>query len=253
MTTRVAGGFTWSESAGGPMLSSDALQIIAPHVFTSRALTFVGDRASDDWRRLASALGLAPEDVVRLTQVHGRAVQVVRPGDVPGAQAEADAVISLDPSRGVAVRVADCVPILLADRRGRAIAAVHAGWRGACAGVVSATVERLDEHGVPARDLVAVIGPSIGPCCYQVDDRVRGAFLAMTPEAATWFAPDGAGHWRLDLWQAVVDQLTHAGLAAEGIAESRVCTAEHLDLCYSYRREGAGTGRLVAAIRLPVQ
>ena len=253
MTTGVAPGFKWSESAAGPVLTTDALQTIAPHLFTSRTLTFSGDRAPDDWRRLSSALDLAPENVVRLRQVHGRVVHVVRPGDVGEAQVEADAVISLDPERGVAVRVADCVPILLADRLGRAVAAVHAGWRGTCAGVVGATVERLDEHGVPARDLVAVIGPSIGPCCYQVDDRVRGAFLAMTPDAVTWFAADGAGHWRLDLWQAVVDQLTHAGLAGEAIAAARFCTAEHLDRCYSYRREGAGTGRLVAAIRLPVR
>jgi copper oxidase (laccase) domain-containing protein len=82
-----------------------------------------------------------------------------------------------------------------------------------------------------------------------VDERVRHAFLAMTPDAVAWFAEDGPGHWKLDLWQAAIDQLLSAGLPAASIACARLCTADHLDVCFSYRKEGSATGRMVAAIR----
>jgi hypothetical protein len=148
------------------------------------------------------------------------------------------------------VCVADCVPVVIADRRRRVAAVVHAGWRGTCVGVVAEAVEIMAEGGVPASDLVAALGPAIGPCCYQVDGRVRTAFLAMTPDAAAWFADDEPGRWKLDLLSANADQLRDAGLAAEAIHVAGVCTADHLDLCYSHRREGETAGRMVAAARL---
>lgn len=163
---------------------------------------------------------------------------------------EADAVVVLDAGSGAAVRVADCVPILLADDDQRVVAAVHAGWRGTCVGIAAETVRTIADAGVDPARLTAAIGPAIGPCCYQVDDKVRTAFLGMTPEAAAWFAEDGPGRWRLDLLQANLDQLEGAGVPREAIGLSGVCTADHPAICFSYRREGGAAGRLVAAIRL---
>jgi YfiH family protein len=250
MTPAVDAGFEWQDGPAGRILASPRLLPFARHVFTTRQLALRGESAEADRARLARAMDVAAADLVSVAQVHGRTVAVVRPGEPSPDRQEADAIVSFDPARAVFVRVADCVPILIADRQHRVVAAVHAGWRGTCAGIAAAAVQTIAEAGVAPEDLTAAIGPSIGPCCYQVDDRVRTAFLGMTPDAAAWFAEDGPGHWRLDLWQANADQLELAGVPVGAIVVARSCTADHPELWFSYRREGSSTGRLAAAIRL---
>ena len=247
-TTIGAPGWRWRTDAVGEVLQHDALLALAPHVFTSRTLRFTSD-ADSDYAQLGRVFGVAGADVNRVKQVHGRVVVWVRPEGAVPPGTEADALISTAPGRVISVRVADCVPLLIADRRHRVVAAVHAGWSGTCAAIAEATIEAIAAEGVAPADLVVAMGPSIGPCCYQVDSRVRNAFLAMTPDAAQWMTDDGIERWKLDLWQANVDQLIRAGVPADAIHVSRLCTADTLGRCFSHRVEGAGTGRMVAAIQ----
>ena len=241
--------FEWEQGPAGPVLRCRAFPAAAAHVFTTRHLSFRDAPATADLARLGQALGVPGERIATVAQVHGRRVVTLPPGATPDGSAEADAIVSTDPALAAAIRVADCVPILIADRPGRVVAAVHAGWRGTCAGISTSVVEAMGRTGVRPADLVVAIGPAIGPCCYQVDDRVRAAFLGVTPDAAAWFDEDGPGHWRLDLWRANAEQLTAAGVPADAIHIAGLCTRDHPDVCFSYRRDGPGTGRLVAAVR----
>jgi YfiH family protein len=200
----------------------------------------------------AADLGVDPDNLLRAKQVHGRNVLIFAkgPGDWPG-QHDADGLVSGAPRTACAVQIADCVPILLAARR--AVAAVHAGWRGTAAGVSAEAVAALDRLDSSPSTLVAALGPAIGPCCYQVDARVRDAFAqsGYAHIAEEGFTSDGEGHWRLDVSLINRKILETAGVPSSQIHESRVCTACDLGRFYSYRAEGPGTGRLIAGIAVP--
>lgn len=176
-------------------------------------------------------------------QVHGAAVLHVPPL-APGA--EADALLTEAEGQAVGVVTADCVPILLADERGRAVAAVHAGWRGSAQRVAERAVHALARASGGAAGLLAVIGPHIGPCCYEVDDPVRDA-VGHGPV----FAPsDRDGHYRLDLHALNRDQLLHAGVRPERIDSVDGCTSCDRERFFSHRRDGP-TGRLLHWVRRP--
>ena len=250
MTPPVHEQFVWADGPTGRTLRALTLGSLAPHLFTTRDVSFRGPGAAEDEARLGAAFGVARDDITFVSQVHGRAVLHVH-ADPPPVGAEADAIVCTVRGRVVAVRVADCVPILLADAERRVVAAVHAGWRGTCAGAAQETVRAIEALGIPPADLVAALGPSIGPCCYQVDERVRTAFLAATPDSAAWFVESGERRWALDLWRANVEQLEAAGVPSSSISSARLCTADNLDTCFSYRAEGPGGGRMIAAIQRP--
>jgi len=226
-----------------------------------------GDHA---WAEVAAALD---RPIVRVHQVHGADFLIRRAEDAPlTARPDADIIVSNDPAVAIAIQTADCVPILIADRRTGAVAAAHAGWRGLASGVPRVTVEALArEFGSRPGDLVAAAGPSIGACCYEVGPEVRQRFEeAGWPESTTsrWFferaqptianpsmaglpAEPRRGHWYFDSGRAASDQLEAAGVRRDQILVAALCTASHpLALC-SYRRDGAGTGRIAAAIRAP--
>jgi YfiH family protein len=234
---------------------------VAQHVFTTRQLPLRGGPALQPaaWRDATGAVGGAVERLVRVKQVHGADIRVLKRGlvnpDAASETPEADGIVSNEPDLVLSVQVADCVPLLMADRRTGAVAAVHAGWRGTCSGVARAAVETMvRELGSNPVDVVAAIGPSIGPCCYTVGENVLEAFHAhgaTADETGKWFIRDGDGRWRLDLWSANRDQLVRSGLREDQIYVCGLCTQSHHELFESYRVDGERAGRMAGLIAVP--
>ena len=235
------------------LLECRPLAEVARHGFTTRALALGLPDDAAAWAALAATFDLPPASVARLRQVHGRDVVRARGPASVASRPAGDALVTDDPSIALAVQAADCVPLLIADGRSGAVAAVHAGWRGTAARAATAAVDALEaDFAARAADLVVAIGPSIGPCCYQVGPEVRHAFeqVGHRPEAvASWFHPDGGDRLRLDLWRAHVDLLLERGVPAGSIHTAGLCTAHDAEHFFSYRREGEAAGRLAAVIR----
>ena len=185
-------------------------------------------------------------------QTHSANVRVVRsqeeaqpkPG-VLGDDEYCDALVSNTPRILLAVKTADCVPILLGDPKSGAFAAVHAGWRGTSASVVKRAIEQLQkEFAVSTAKLRAAIGPAANVCCYEVGQEVIDRFKERFPEANSLFVPTRDAHARIDLQKANHDQLIAAGLSAERIHVAPLCTMDRTDLFFSYRREKSLYGRV---------
>ena len=206
--------------------------------------TSVGDdpvRVEENWERLRQATGLV---FARVRQVHGCRVVEADAGAEPGE--EADAVISAFPGVAASVSVADCAPVLIADPRSGSAAAVHAGWRGTLARVAAEGVRALVErHGARPSDLLAAIGPSIGPCCFEVSRELAIRFRGELGAAAG--NPRNIGS-RADLWLANEQVLKGAGLARRRIEVLGRCTSCEDDVFFSHRRDLGRTGRHLAFI-----
>lgn len=196
----------------------------------------------------AQAIGAAP---VWLQQVHGARVVRVGQADVGGASPVADAAWTDEPGIACTVLVADCLPVLLAVRDGSAVAACHAGWRGLAAGVLEATVLALQQGaGAQPRDVLAWLGPCIGPLQFEVGADVLQAFApgAGGPSAQHFVKrprPDGQERWLADLAGLAHERLLRAGVRS--IAAAKRCTVANPSSLFSFRRDGV-TGRLAAAV-----
>jgi len=225
-----------------------------PHLFTTR--NFPGIRL---WRdplgpfepgavELIGERGMDGGPIAFLAQVHGADVAVAETGGLVG---RADVVVTDRPGLPLAIFTADCVPVVVYDPVARRLAMAHAGWRGTALGAARAAALALVQRGGRAADLMAAIGPSIGPCCYEVDAPVIERLSAGFPDAwESWLTPTAPGKWMLDLWRANCDQLGAAGLDPARVESAGLCTSCRPDLFYSYRR-GRGEGRLVAVAAIP--
>jgi polyphenol oxidase len=193
-----------------------------------------GDLATGEARRKLRAL--TPAEPAWLKQVHGnRVIEIPVSGVI-----EADACIARKARSVCAVLIADCMPVLFADEAGTTVAAAHAGWRGLAAGVLEATIDAM---GVPPQQILAWLGPAIGPRVYEVGDEVRAAFHGY--EAA--FTPTRPGHWLLDLYAVARRKLQSKGLRE--ISGGGFCTYSDTQRFFSYRRDRA-TERMAALVWL---
>jgi YfiH family protein len=217
-----------------------------------------------------SSIGAKNYAIVPLKQFHS---DLVRKFDShPVEPMHADAAVTDHPGLLLAVQTADCVPILLVDPKRRAIAAIHAGWRGTLHRIAAKAVGHMRMHfGSEPSDLLAAIGPAIGACCYEVGTEVASDFLSQfadapkffdefrtgdEPNPVQWLNQMPPGHQPppknvlLDLHQANASQLREAGLKEKSIFMSNLCTACRPDLLFSYRKQGAESGRQMAAIAI---
>ena len=195
-----------------------------------------GTRAAGCWVR--------EQDHAALDQIHSDIV--VKAEGPRGRLGAGDGLITDVVGLMLGVRTADCVPILLADARRRAVAAVHAGWRGTLSRIAARAVEAMTrEYGSQPEDLIATIGPCIGRCCYEVGPEVARAFCALFPEL-----PAPREHAHLDLEEANRRILVAAGVPATRIHAAGLCTRCRTVDFHSYRRDGLLAGRMLAAIGL---
>ncbi len=220
----------WQPWLGIPWLS---------HGFSTRAS---GDYSSLDRNHLDWGHGSIP--LVMLRQVHSDCLHVIRSAsssEQPPELREGDALVSSEGGVLLGVRTADCLPLLLVDSRAQVVAAVHAGWRGSAKRIGPKAVEKLrDQFGSQPEDIEVLIGPGIGPCCYEVGAEVAARF-------------DGAvgrreGRNYLDLEKANKAQLREAGVPEQQIHAAGMCTGCLAEQFYSYRREGARAGRMLAVV-----
>lgn len=247
--------FHWRREPWGDALCCHGLQAGAQHLFTSKQLALPDP---DSWRQATASLGSTPDRLMRVKQVHGNAVRVLKRGEVPEnaneQRPDGDAIVSNQAGLVLAVMVADCVPILLVDPARGAAAAIHAGWRGTCAQVAAAAIATMTrQFGTNPADLLAAIGPSVGPDDYEVGETLIDAFTAAGHQQERidrWFVRAGARP-RLDLWRANADQLRDAGLADEHIYICRLSTVSNPGIFDSYRVDGERAGRMAALIVVP--
>lgn len=201
--------------------------------------THVGDdpaAVAENRRRLRAHL---PGEPLWLNQVHGSAV-VDAAASAPGV--DADAAFAREKHVVCVVQTADCLPILLCNEDGTAVAAVHGGWRGLAAGVIEAALQALP---TPPEKLLAWLGPAIGPQAFEVGPEVREVFVAHAPDAAQAFAARGTGKWLADLYLLARQRLRDSGVAR--VYGGGCCTFGEATRFYSFRRDGA-TGRMAALI-----
>lgn len=248
--------FRWVATTWGAALVCDALTPHARHVFTARGLDTPHAEHGVGWAALAGYFDVPTSSHVwRLRQMHGVAAHTDAVASSGGAWPEGDLLATDRGDVALAIRTADCVPILMVDRSSGAVAAVHAGWRGTARGAAMEMLRVMhDRYGTRPADLVAAIGPSIGPEAYEVSADVIDAFAAAFPDAARrgtwWTARDSQpGKYLIDLWTATRDQLAAGGVPAEHLHLAGLCTATYPDVFHSHRRHGAAAGRMVAAIR----
>ena len=187
-----------------------------------------GTRLSTRWPETTTGLAV-------VKQIHSDRVVLV---ESAGPQGEGDAMISRVPGIALAIRTADCLPILIADSRNRAVAAVHAGWRGVVSEIAPKAIQAMhDQFGSKPEDLLVAIGPGIGPCCFEVG-----------PEVSIQFGLEG--RTKVDLIETTCRQLGRNGVSEGQISTSGLCSFCDPSLFESYRRDREAAGRMIALIRV---
>ena len=215
------------------------------------------DHVRENYRRFFAAIGASGNRLARTHQVHGASVRTVTTADLHTDPCEkvgydADGLMTDLPGVALVVYAADCVPILFYDPARRCVAAVHAGWRGTAAGVATAAVDRMKNvYGSRSEDILAAIGPGIGPDCFETHEDVPNAMTsAMGTGVLRHIKIKENGKFTVDLKAINAMRLEQAGLDRSHIAVSSLCTSCNPDKFWSHRKLGTNRGSMAAAIQL---
>jgi hypothetical protein len=236
---------------------------VSPEPFSSLNLgNNTGDseaHVQTNYERLSRALGFDLQRVVSSHQVHGTEIAIIntaparsRPFPAAHVLDGYDGFITAVPNIPLLIRVADCVPVILYETDRKALAVVHAGWKGTVGGIAAKAAGLMVQHcQCDIKKIMAGIGPSIGPCCYEVRQDVAESFRQTMPYSRFFLSEEAEGIFSLDLQEANRLQLLVAGLAPEHIELSWLCTGCNSNLFFSHRGEKGKTGRfaLVAGLR----
>jgi polyphenol oxidase len=261
-------GFLLRESQGIRYYSCRALEGIARlcHGFSTRSGGVPGpaesslnlgysswdskERITENRRRFLSALNLEDSRLATLRQVHSNRVYIIEDNFTEGNQSEGDAFATGVKNIALAVQIADCLPILVADPANRAIASVHSGWRGTLSRVLLQTVLEMERaFGSRPSDLITAVGPGIRACCFEVEAEVAERFEREYPGSRIVKpAAPHTGKYLVDLIEALDIQLSLAGVQEENRYDLGACTRCNTDMFFSYRAEGTASGRMMAVI-----
>jgi purine-nucleoside/S-methyl-5'-thioadenosine phosphorylase / adenosine deaminase len=202
---------------------------------------WVGDAARSvdvNWQRARRLMPLRAR-FAQLRQVHGKTIHTIGPRADGDPRPEGDGLVTATTGVVLCIFSADCVPVLLADTERRVIGALHAGWRGTLAGIAGAGIRAMERQGARIGGIRALLGPSIGPCCYEVDEELARRFERRFVRSHTHVHPsDRAGKAYLDLRGLVADQLVVAGLDRAGVHSVGPCTKCESERYFSRRAAG---------------
>lgn len=214
-------------------------------------------RVEENRRLLSKASGMDLNRAVQVTQIHSDHVLKLDGENRPKtgeSLGEGDGLITNLVNVPILIMVADCLPVLFFDPIHKAIGLAHAGWRGTVTHVAAKTLLAMGEaYGTKPEEVRAVLGPSIGACCYEVGEDVKTQFEEVFPWSAEVLEYSGKNHWQLNIAEANARQLLEVGMKEENLIRSQLCTIKHIDLFYSHRAEASAekpTGRFGALMML---
>lgn len=206
------------------------------------------DSERANFARLTEDLDIESTHIATCKQVHGNHIEIIR--TIPEIPPVADALITPVNGVFVAVKTADCLPVLLLDKSRGIASAIHAGWRSTVMRILPKVVERMaEEFGTKPEDVVAALGPAIAPCCYEVDDKVLNPFRESIPDPERFITvvnTENTASRRIDLALVNRFELIAKGVREENIQDVNLCTCCNPDLFFSYRRDGALSGRQIS-------
>jgi YfiH family protein len=206
---------------------------------------------AENWNILSNAFNIPEDHFFTVNQIHGDRILIIDDTVPDSHDPGYDGIITNKPGIAIGIKTADCVPIFLVDRVKHIIGTIHAGWKGTSLNIAGKALRILvNKFASKPEDIIVTIGPSIGPCCYEVDETVWTA-MEKDPDRDFFFKESRkAERWMLDLPKANQRQILRAGISPENVTSAGICTSCHRDTFFSHRGEGGQTGRQLNFIML---